>query len=68
MKPLIVQIVQPPVTFLLLDQNILLSTVFSYTPNVCSFLRVRDQVSLSYIISANKNRSKIVSNYLGGVY
>jgi hypothetical protein len=33
------------VTSSLLDLNILIRTVFSNTHNVCSFLRVRDQVT-----------------------
>jgi hypothetical protein len=36
---------QPPVTSSLLGPNILLSTLFSNTLNLCSFLNARDQVS-----------------------
>jgi hypothetical protein len=39
---------QPPVTSSLLGQNIILSTLFSYTLNLCSSLKVRDKVSHPY--------------------
>jgi hypothetical protein len=39
---------QPPVTSSLIGSNILLSTLFSNTLNLCSFLNVRDQVSHPY--------------------
>jgi hypothetical protein len=43
---------QPPITSSLLGQNILLSTLFSNTLNLCSSLNVRDKV-----IQFNPNRS-----------
>jgi uncharacterized membrane protein len=39
---------QPPVTSSLIGPNILLSTLFSNTLNLCSSLNVRDQVSHPY--------------------
>jgi hypothetical protein len=39
---------QPPVTLSLLGPNILLSTLFSNTPNLCSSLSVRNNVSHPY--------------------
>jgi hypothetical protein len=39
---------QPPVTSALFGPNILLSTLFSNTLNLCSSLNIRDQVSHSY--------------------
>jgi hypothetical protein len=38
-------LLQPPATSTLLDPNILLSTVFSNTLNLCSSPRVREHVS-----------------------
>jgi len=50
---------QPPATSSLLDPNILLSTLFSDTLNLCSSLSVRDQYLYPY-----KTRGKIVSYIL----
>jgi hypothetical protein len=45
MKLLIVQLLHSPVTSFLFGQNILLRTLFSSIPSLCSSLDVRDQVS-----------------------
>jgi hypothetical protein len=50
---------QPPVTSSLLGQNILLSSLFSNTLNLCSSLNVRDQVSHQY-----KTTGKIIDLYI----
>jgi phosphate starvation-inducible membrane PsiE len=50
---------QPPVTSSLLGRNILLSTLFSNTLNLCSSLYVRDQVPHSY-----KTTDKITVSYI----
>jgi len=41
-------LLQLSTTSFLLGPNILLSTLFLYTPNLCSFLSVRNQVSYPY--------------------
>jgi hypothetical protein len=46
---------QPPVTSSLSGPNILLSTLFSNTLNLCSSLNVRDQVSHPYKTTGGKN-------------
>jgi hypothetical protein len=48
MKLLIMQLSHPPVTSHLLGPNILLCTLYSSTPSLCSPLNVRDQVSHAY--------------------
>jgi hypothetical protein len=48
MQLLIMQFFQPPLTSSLLDPNIILSTLFTNTLNLCSSLNVRDQVSHPY--------------------
>jgi hypothetical protein len=50
---------QPPVTSFLFGQNILLSTLFLNTLNLCSSLEVRDQVSHPY-----KTTGKIIVLYI----
>jgi hypothetical protein len=45
---------QPPVTSSLFCANILLSTLFSSTLNLCSSLNVRDQVSHPYTSLRNE--------------
>jgi hypothetical protein len=52
-------ILHSPVTSFLLGSNILLSTLFSNTINLCSFLYVRDQVSHPY-----KTSSRIMVLYI----
>jgi polysaccharide pyruvyl transferase WcaK-like protein len=57
-KLLIMQISQPRIVSTLLDQNILLNTLFSNTLSLCSSLNVRDQVSHPY-----KSTCKIIMLY-----
>jgi hypothetical protein len=54
---------QPPVTSSLLGPNILLSTLFSNTLNLCSFLNLRDKVSHPY-----KTTGKAIYPKLKGVF
>jgi hypothetical protein len=48
MKLFIMQFLHSPVTTSIFNRNILLSTLFSNTPNLCSSHNVRDQVSHPY--------------------
>jgi hypothetical protein len=52
-------LLQPPATSCFLDPNILFSTLFLNTLNLCSSLSVRDQVSHPY-----KTRGKITVSYI----
>ena len=55
----ITNLLQPSVTSSLLDPNILLSTLFSDTLSLCSYLNVRDQVS-----QLTKKTDKIILLYI----
>jgi len=52
-------LLHPPATLSLLGTNILLSTMFSNTCNLCSSLTLRDQVSHTY-----KTKGKIIVMYI----
>jgi hypothetical protein len=59
MQLLIMQFLQPPVASSLLGPNILLSTLFSNTHNLCSSRNFRDQVS-----HPHKTTGKIIVLYI----
>jgi hypothetical protein len=52
---------QPPVTSSLLGSNILLSTLFSNTLNLCSSLNVKDQVSHPYKTTLHHYKDQFVN-------
>jgi hypothetical protein len=59
MKLLMCSLLQPPATSSLLGPNILLSTLFPNTLNVCSSLSVTNQISHPY-----KTEGKIIFYYI----
>jgi hypothetical protein len=58
-SPSLCSFLHPLVTSSLFGPNILLSTLFSNTPNLCSSLNVRDQVSHPY-----NTPGKIIVSYI----
>jgi hypothetical protein len=63
---LLCSFLHPPVTSSLFGPNILLSTLFSYTPSLCSSLNVRDQdasYNLSSIQLSIQTSRIIINNY-----
>jgi hypothetical protein len=48
LNPSICSLLQPPTTSSLFNQNIFISTLFSNTLSLCSFLNIRDQASHQY--------------------
>jgi hypothetical protein len=53
--------IQPPVTFSFIRPNILFSTLFSGNHSLCSFVRLRDKISLPF---KTQKKKLILSRYL----